>query len=61
MISGYGYATYRLTVLLNARDKSLALKVLDMSTAFTLFVNGEIWVEGEGGGKGATFHFFIPG
>ena len=40
-ISGNGYATYRLTVLLGSGDKHLAVKVLDMSTAFTLFVNGQ--------------------
>ena len=40
-LTGDGYATYRLKVLLNTCDQSLALKVLDMSTAFTLFVNGE--------------------
>lgn len=39
IIPGTGYATYRLIVLLNGKDRSLALKVLDMSTAFTLFVN----------------------
>jgi signal transduction histidine kinase len=38
-ISGTGYATYRLIVLLNGKEGSLALKVLDMSTAFTVFVN----------------------
>jgi hypothetical protein len=47
-LTGDGYATYRLKVLLNARDQSLTLKVLDMSTAFTLFVNGEKRKRGKG-------------
>jgi signal transduction histidine kinase len=39
--SGNGFATYRLSVILNGKDTSLALKVLDMGTAFTLFLNGK--------------------
>lgn len=39
VIPGTGYATYRLTVLLKGKHRSLALKVLDMSTACSLFVN----------------------
>ncbi len=39
IISGTGYATYRLTVLLKGKHRSLALKVLDMSTTCSLFVN----------------------
>ena len=40
-ISGNGFATYRLTVLLEDHDKKLAFKVFDMSTAFSFLVNGE--------------------
>ncbi len=40
-ISGEGYATYRLRILLNGREKSLAFKVCDISTAYAMYVNGE--------------------
>jgi len=40
-ISGDGYATYRLTVLIDADDTELALKTLELSTSFNLFVNGQ--------------------
>ena len=39
-ISGDGYATYRLTVLLDGSNSDLAVKVLEMSTSFNLFING---------------------
>ena len=39
-LPGAGYATYRLTVLLNPAAPRLALKFLDMGTAFTVFANG---------------------
>ena len=39
-LPGAGYATYRLTVLLNPGAPRLALKFLDMGTAFTVFANG---------------------
>jgi PAS domain S-box-containing protein len=38
---GQGYATYRLRVLLGSVQKSLALRIQDMGTAFTLYVNGK--------------------
>ena len=37
---GQGYATYRLRVLLNRVQESLAMRFLDMGTAFAVFVNG---------------------
>jgi PAS domain S-box-containing protein len=40
-LPGQGYATYRLRVLLNGEQQSLALRFQDMGTAFTVFVNGE--------------------
>lgn len=48
-ISGDGYATYRLRVLLpeGTGGKRLALKVRDMGTAYSLFINGS--VAGSGG------------
>ena len=39
-IPGNGYGTYRLTVLLNRSDAALAVKLLEMSTAYNLFLNG---------------------
>jgi len=41
-LPGKGFATYRLRVLLNGAQQSLALKFLDMGTAFTVFVNGKL-------------------
>ncbi len=41
-LPGEGYATYRLTILLkDSLAAQLALKFLDMGTAFTVFANGE--------------------
>ena len=41
-LPGEGYATYRLTVLLDQQKKPLALRLMEISTAYTLFVNGKI-------------------
>ena len=40
-ISGDGYATYRLTVHMNGDCTGLGLKLLEMSTSFNLFMNGQ--------------------
>jgi PAS domain S-box-containing protein len=40
-LPGEGYATYRLTVLLDQQEKPLALRLMEISTAYTLFVNGK--------------------
>jgi len=40
-LSGYGYATYRLNILLNDQREPLALKLLDMGTAYTIYLNGK--------------------
>ena len=40
-IPGDGYATYRLTVLLNGNNRTLAIKLLEMSTSYNLFINGQ--------------------
>jgi PAS domain S-box-containing protein len=40
-ITGDGYGTYGLTVLLPDEKERLALKFLDMAVAFSVFVNGE--------------------
>lgn len=39
--SGYGYATYRLKIRLNDQSEPLALKLLDMGTAFNIYLNGK--------------------
>lgn len=38
--TGSGYATYRLSILLKDKTPSLALKFLDMGTAFRVFIDG---------------------
>ena len=40
-ISGEGYATYRLQIRLGSARERLAFKLLDMATAFILYVNGQ--------------------
>jgi signal transduction histidine kinase len=40
-IAGHGYATYRLRVLLNGNNTTLAIKSMDLGTSFDLFVNGQ--------------------
>ncbi|MCK5099215.1 MAG: PAS domain S-box protein, partial [Desulfobacteraceae bacterium] len=41
-ISGKGFATYRATVLLGEKRGCLALKLLDMATAYRLYINGKL-------------------
>ncbi len=36
-----GYATYRLNILLNKESASLALRMLEVSVAYTLYINGK--------------------
>ena len=38
---GQGYVTYRLNIQLNEQSKSLALRLLEISTAYNIFVNGQ--------------------
>jgi PAS domain S-box-containing protein len=38
---GQGYVTYRLNIQLNEKKKSLALRSLEISTAYNIFVNGQ--------------------
>ena len=40
-ISGDGYATYRLRILLGEARQRMAFKSLDMATAFSMYVNGK--------------------
>ena len=39
-LPGTGYATYRLKVLLKPADASLSLKIEEVSTAYTIFIDG---------------------
>ena len=41
-LSGTGHATYRLNIRLSSPHRQLALKFLDMGTAYRVFVNGEL-------------------
>jgi PAS domain S-box-containing protein len=41
-ISGHGFATYRLKVLLKPQEQRLALKLPDMATAYQVYVNGKL-------------------
>ena len=40
-LSGEGYATYRLRILLSNQRQALALKFLDMGTAYKVYLNGK--------------------
>jgi PAS domain S-box-containing protein len=40
-LPGEGYATYRLTVLLDEQPQPLALGLMEISTAYNLFINGK--------------------
>ncbi len=40
-LPGDGYATYRLKILFHDQKEHLALKLLSMGTAYTLFLNGQ--------------------
>ena len=40
-LSGDGYATYRLKILMNDQKGNFAFKLLDVGTAFSVYVNGE--------------------
>ena len=37
---GDGYATYRLNIILNKQKEPLALRLLEISNAYTLYING---------------------
>ena len=39
-LPGYGYATYRLIVLLNKQQESLALRTVEITNAYTIYVDG---------------------
>ncbi len=51
----FGFATYRLRVRLHSQSDSIGFKILDMATAYTLWVNGKILAKnGETGTSKAT-------
>ena len=57
-LSGDGYATYRLKILMNDQKGSFAFKLLDIGTAFTVYVNGE--KISFAGVAGNTFESTVP-
>ena len=61
-LPGEGYATYRLTILLDRPQESLALKFLEMSTAFNIYVddNKLIAVGSAGRSRRTTQPRFLP-
>ncbi|MEJ2729371.1 MAG: 7TM-DISM domain-containing protein, partial [Deltaproteobacteria bacterium] len=40
-LPGHGFASYRLNVKLNQQPKSLALRTVEISNAYTIYVNGQ--------------------
>ena len=57
-LSGDGYATYRLKVLMNDQKGKFAFNRLDIGTAFTAYVNGE--KISSAGVAGKTFKTTVP-
>ncbi len=41
-LPGYGYATYRLNILLNKQKAPLSLRAVDISNAYRMYVNGQM-------------------
>ncbi len=58
-LSGDGYATYRLKVLMNDQIGFFAFKLLDMATAFAVYVNGK--KTSFAGVAGTTSEATVPG
>jgi PAS domain S-box-containing protein len=40
-LPGYGYVTYRLVILLNKQHEPMALRTVEISNAYSIFVNGQ--------------------
>jgi len=40
-LPGHGYVTYRLNVVLNKQEEPLALRTVEISNAYTIYVNGQ--------------------
>ena len=57
-LSGDGYATFRLKVLMNDQKGKFAFKLLDIGTAFTIYVNGKKL--SYAGISGKTFETTVP-
>ena len=57
-IRGAGYATYRLRIHLEKTSQFMAFKLLDMATAFTMYVNGQELTAS--GIPGKTFKVTFP-
>ena len=62
MLSGEGYATYRLKILFNNERQSLALKFLDMGTAYKVYLNGKHLISTglPGQNRGTTVPRYFP-
>lgn len=62
-IGGQGFATYRLKILLNEAKGACALKILDMATAFRLYINGRLVASAGMPGQSAekTQPGYLPG
>jgi serine phosphatase RsbU (regulator of sigma subunit) len=45
--SGYGYGTYKLTVLLSKKHPEVSIKLLSYGTAYKLYANGNVVVNGK--------------
>lgn len=45
-VGGSGYATYQLKILLPSNKQNLALKIPNIGTAYTIYVNGELSTQG---------------
>ena len=57
-LPGQGYVTYRLTVILNKQKESLALRTVEISNAYIIFVNGQ--KVGSLGIPGNSFETTVP-
>ena len=57
-ISGEGYATYRLEILLGRTSERMAFKFLDMAVAFSVYVNGKYLTSA--GRPGKIFDTTVP-
>ncbi|MBU0972510.1 MAG: response regulator [Proteobacteria bacterium] len=62
-LPGHGFATYRLTILLNPEATGLGLKLLDMATACQVYANGrQVFSSGyPGTTRETTRPFYAPG
>ena len=62
ILSGKGYCSYRLKVLLPSQRRHLAIQLLDLATAYRVYVNGNLLFESGIPGKSAdsTVPYLLP-